>query len=132
MLQCPRLKARSIHRPTHQSRSHPLEEIPVGGGDTEEERGRDRNDRDKRRRQEVWQEALRPVSRRRALTTTVDGSLNLRLEPALWGTILTALPSGSIATVIAGPVDGEGIAWYQVVTPEGVEGWCDGSFLATP
>ena len=36
-----------------------------------------------------------------------------------------------MATVIAGPVEGEGIAWYQVSTPEGVEGWCDGSYLQT-
>jgi hypothetical protein len=45
---------------------------------------------------------------------------------------LTALPTGYTATVIAGPEEGEGIAWYQVVTPEGVEGWCDGSFLQSP
>jgi hypothetical protein len=65
-------------------------------------------------------------------TTTVgEGPLNLRAEPALWATILTALPAGYSATVIGGPVDSEGIAWYQVVTLEGVEGWCDGSFLLT-
>jgi uncharacterized protein YgiM (DUF1202 family) len=64
-------------------------------------------------------------------TTTIvsSGPLNLHVEPALSATILTALPTGYMVTVSAGPVEGEGIAWYQVVTPEGVAGWCDGSFL---
>jgi uncharacterized protein YgiM (DUF1202 family) len=106
----------------------PPEETPVGGGDDGEERDRDRRDRDKKRRQETWQEAW-PVFTPGTTTTIVDGPLNLRLEPALSGTILTALPTGSLATIIPGPVDSEGIAWYQVVTPEGAEGWCDSSFL---
>ena len=72
--------------------------------------------------QEAW-----PVFAAGTATTVTSGPLNLHVEPALWATVLTALPAGYMATVIAGPVEGEGIAWYQVVTPEGVEGWCDGS-----
>jgi N-acetylmuramoyl-L-alanine amidase/Bacterial SH3 domain len=77
-------------------------------------------------RQETW-----PVFAAGTTTSVSEGPLNLHVEPALWATVLTALPAGYEATVIAGPVEGEGIAWYQVVTPEGVEGWCDGSFLQT-
>ena len=106
----------------------PPEDISVGSGDSDEGNGRGRRDRDKKRRQEAWQEAW-PVFAAGTPTMVIEGPLNLRLEPALWATILTTLPTGSTATVIAGPVDGEGIAWYQVVTPEGIEGWCDSSFL---
>jgi len=74
--------------------------------------------------QEAW-----PVFAAGAGTTVTSGPLNLHVEPALWGAVLTALPTGSMATVISGPIEDEGIAWYQVATPEGVEGWCDGSFL---
>ena len=65
-------------------------------------------------------------------TQVIAGPLNLRVEPGLWAPVLTALPDGYAATIVAGPVAGEGIAWYQVVTPEGVEGWCDGAFLQMP
>jgi hypothetical protein len=78
----------------------------------------------KKRRQESWQ-----VFAAGTTATVSAGPLNLHVEPALWAAILTALPAGYAATVIAGPVEGEGIAWYQVVTPEGVDGWCDGSYL---
>ncbi len=76
--------------------------------------------------QEAW-----PVFAAGTATTVASGPLNIHVEPALWATVLTALPAGSMATIIAGPVEGEGIAWYQIATPEGVEGWCDGSFLQT-
>ena len=81
---------------------------------------------EKEQRQETW-----PIFAPGTATTVADGPLNIHLEPALWATVLTALPAGSMATVIAGPVEGEGIAWYEVATPEGVEGWCDGSYLQT-
>jgi uncharacterized protein YgiM (DUF1202 family) len=79
---------------------------------------------EKEQRQETW-----PIFAAGTATTVAAGPLNIHVEPALWATILTALPAGSMATVIAGPVEGEGIAWYDVATPEGVEGWCDGSYL---
>jgi hypothetical protein len=43
--------------------------------------------------------------------------------------VVTALPDGYPITVVSGPVDGDGIAWYKVVTDEGVQGWCDSTFL---
>jgi uncharacterized protein YgiM (DUF1202 family) len=99
------------------------EEVPVDNGGAGEERDDGRN-QDWERRQETW-----PVFTAGTATVVAAGPLNLHVEPALWAAVLTALPAGYTATVIAGPVEGEGIAWYQVVTPEGVEGWCDGSYL---
>jgi uncharacterized protein YgiM (DUF1202 family) len=81
---------------------------------------------DKEQHQEAW-----PVFAAGTSTTVASGPLNIHVEPALWATVLTALPAGSMATIIAGPVAGEGIAWYQIATPEGIEGWCDGSYLQT-
>ena len=81
---------------------------------------------EKEQRQETW-----PIFAPGTATKVANGPLNIHVEPALWATVLTALPAGSMATVIAGPVEGEGIAWYEVATPEGVEGWCDGSYLQT-
>jgi uncharacterized protein YgiM (DUF1202 family) len=78
-------------------------------------------------RQQTW-----PIFAAGTTTSVSDGPLNLRVEPALWSTVVTALPTGSTVTIIAGPVEGDGIAWYQVATSEGVEGWCDGSFLQSP
>jgi uncharacterized protein YgiM (DUF1202 family) len=98
-------------------------DVPAENTESSDERVGDANG-DKERRQEAW-----PVFAAGTVTVVAAGPLNLHVDPALWATVLTALPEGSMTTVIAGPVEGEGIAWYQVATPEGVEGWCDGSFL---
>ncbi len=87
----------------------------------------DGQDQEQASRQDAWR-AFAPGT----VATVAAESLNLRVEPALWGTVLTALPGGYQATVVSGPVEGEGIAWYEVATPEGVQGWVDGSFLTTP
>jgi hypothetical protein len=100
-------------------------EVPVESGETGEAQSGDPGG-DQEQLQEAW-----PVFAAGTATIVTAGPLNLHVEPALWAAILTALPEGYTATVSAGPVAGEGIAWYQVVTPEGVEGWCDGSFLQT-
>jgi uncharacterized protein YgiM (DUF1202 family) len=102
---------------------------PVSEADTVEntESGDERDggaSADKEQRQETW-----PVFAAGTMAVVAAGPLNLHVDPALWATVLTALPEGSMTTVITGPVEGEGIAWYDVATPEGVEGWCDGSFL---
>ncbi|MGH2616477.1 MAG: SH3 domain-containing protein, partial [Thermomicrobiales bacterium] len=94
------------------------------GGETEDGDGRNGG---RERRQDAW-----VIFDPGTTATVASGPLNLRVEPGLWAPILTALPDGYAATIVAGPVEGEGIAWYQVVTPEGVQGWCDGSYLQTP
>jgi uncharacterized protein YgiM (DUF1202 family) len=104
------------------SKTDPVD-VPVDKTETDDERDGGANG-DKEQRQQTW-----PVFAAGTATTVAAGPLNLHVDPGLWATVLTALPEGSMTTVIAGPVEDEGIAWYQVATPEGVEGWCDGSFL---
>jgi uncharacterized protein YgiM (DUF1202 family) len=94
----------------------------VGGGG-EEDGGR-RARRRRERRQEAW-----PIFEAGTVAMVMDGALNLRAEPGLWAPILDEMPDGFVVTVIDGPVDGEGIAWYQVLTPENAVGWCDGTYL---
>ncbi|MCC2629780.1 MAG: N-acetylmuramoyl-L-alanine amidase family 2 [Thermomicrobiales bacterium] len=106
------------------SEAEPVE-APVENGETGDvQDGGDTEDTEQL--QETW-----PVFAAGTATIVASGPLNLHVEPALWAAVVTALPAGYMATVIAGPVEGEGIAWYQVSTPEGVEGWCDGSYLQT-
>jgi hypothetical protein len=100
-----------------------LVDAPVESGETRDEQDSGGNG-DNEQLQETW-----PVFAAGTATTVAVGPLNLHVEPALWATVLKTLPTGYMTTVAAGPVEGEGIAWYQVVTPEGVAGWCDGSFL---
>ena len=105
----------------------PIAEDASVGSDTGADESGGGGDRRRDRRQDAW-----PLFAAETAVTVVAGPLNLRVEPGLWAPVLTALPDGYVAIVLAGPVEGEGIAWYQVVTPEGVAGWCDGSFLQTP
>jgi uncharacterized protein YgiM (DUF1202 family) len=107
----------------------PVSEVPAGGetggeGDRERERdgGRDRDGRD--RRQEAW-----PVFAPGTAAMVAGGELNLRAEPGLSAAIVTAMPDGYPVTIADGPIDADGIAWYQVLTPEGTIGWCDGTYL---
>jgi hypothetical protein len=96
----------------------PEEDAAVGGGDDGGGGGR------KDRRQEAW-----PIYESGTTAIVVGGALNLRAEPGLWAEILTEMPDGYTLKVIGGPVDGDGIAWYQVLTPDNLEGWCDGTYL---
>ena len=107
----------------------PAAETPVGGetGETddagrERDGGRDRDGRD--RRQEAW-----PVFTPGTPAIVIGGALNLRDGPGLAAAILTALPDGYPLTIAGGPADADGIAWYQVLTPEGTIGWSDGAYL---
>ena len=98
-------------------------DVPAENAGTGDEQYNGANE-DKEQLQETWPDFAVGTT-----TTVTAGPLNLHVEPALWAAVLFALPVGSISTVIAGPIPGEGIAWYQVSTSDGVEGWCDGSFL---
>jgi uncharacterized protein YgiM (DUF1202 family) len=105
----------------------PTEEPPpgqggVGGGD--DGGGGRRNRRRRDQRQDAW-----PILEHGMVTMVIDGALNLRVEPSLWAAILTELPDGSVVTVIDGPVESDGIDWYQILTPEDTVGWCDGLYL---
>jgi uncharacterized protein YgiM (DUF1202 family) len=56
-------------------------------------------------------------------------ALHLRASPGLDADILTTLASGDPATIISGPVQADGYAWYQVDTDAGT-GWVAGDYLA--
>lgn len=99
----------------------PVDESAVGGGnDDRGGGGREKKDR----RQEAW-----PMYEPGTVAMVIGGALNLRAEPGLWAAILSEMPEGYAVTVLSGPVDGDGIAWYQVLTSDGQEGWCDGTYL---
>lgn len=49
-------------------------------------------------------------------TVLVDG-LRMRSTPSTGGSVMTTLSAGDVLKVIAGPVAGEGYAWYQVSGP---------------
>ena len=55
--------------------------------------------------------------------------LNLRDAAGLAGGIVAELPTGTAATVVAGPESVDGYAWYQVETALG-SGWAAGEFLS--
>ncbi len=102
----------------------------IGGGDDRDNGnggGRDDGGRDgkgKERRQDAW-----PVYEIGTTVSVIGGALNLRADPGLGSAILTELWEGAIVTVIGGPVETDGIVWRQVMTADGLTGWCDGTYL---
>jgi len=55
-------------------------------------------------------------------------ALNLRIEPGINTAIQVILAPGTEVEVIAGPVERDGLTWWQVRSA-GIEGWCAGEFL---
>ncbi|MFN8592172.1 MAG: SH3 domain-containing protein [Thermomicrobiales bacterium] len=112
----------------------PADDGAVGGGEEPADdsgKGKDGNrdrdggrDRGKDERQEAW-----PVFSPGTTAIVIDGPLNLRGAPALWAEIVTEMPDGYPVTITDGPAPADGIAWYQIVTPDGGIGWCDGTYL---
>lgn len=58
-----------------------------------------------------------------------DGELNLRATAGLGGDIQDQLPTGTAATIVAGPTASDGYTWYQLDI-DGRSGWSAGEFLA--
>lgn len=57
-----------------------------------------------------------------ARINTTDGDpLNLRSAPG--GSLLAALPSGTLVTVLSGPQAADGLQWWQVRAADGATGW---------
>ena len=102
--------------------SEPPADAAVGGGD-EDERDRDGGRRRRERRQDAW--LLTPG----APAVVAAASLNLRSEPGLWASVVAELPEGHALTIASEAVDADGSFWYQVVTQDGLAGWCDGDYL---
>jgi uncharacterized protein YgiM (DUF1202 family) len=61
--------------------------------------------------------------------TVVTDALNLRDDATTTGNVTDVLVSGAVGTVLAGPVDADGYAWYQLDV-DGVNGWAVRPFLA--
>ena len=56
-------------------------------------------------------------------------SVRLREEPSLDSAVVANVPNGSLLEVLAGPVQGDGHAWYRVAY-DGETGYMAGEFLA--
>jgi hypothetical protein len=56
--------------------------------------------------------------------------LNLRSEPVVDpNNILELVQDGVVLEVVGGPQEAEGFIWWQVSTPDGIEGWAVEDFL---
>jgi Tol biopolymer transport system component len=55
--------------------------------------------------------------------TETGGYINLRQSPSVKGAVLTQLVTGSIVTVLEGPVDVDDYYWWKLRTENGTEGW---------
>jgi uncharacterized protein YgiM (DUF1202 family) len=63
------------------------------------------------------------------VVTVATDALNLRDDATLSGGAVDVLGSGAVGTVLAGPIDADGYAWYQLDV-DGVTGWAVRDFLA--
>jgi len=52
-----------------------------------------------------------------------DEGLKLRAAPGVRNPILENLPSGTLVTIIGAPQRADGMIWWQVRSPSGMEGW---------
>jgi hypothetical protein len=64
-----------------------------------------------------------------AAVVVADGDLNLRADVGLGAEVVDQLPTGTTATIVAGPTAVDGYTWYQL-NANGVVGWGAGEFLA--
>ena len=58
----------------------------------------------------------------------VTAGLYLRSGAGTGTTVFTTMPTGTIVTVVSGPISANGLTWYQVYTPYG-RGWAAGEYL---
>lgn len=65
---------------------------------------------------------------RRATVSSEIPALNVRVEPGTNAAVRVALAPGTEVEIIAGPVERDGLTWWQVRSA-GIEGWCAGELL---
>lgn len=65
-----------------------------------------------------------------AVTGTQGSGLNLRAEPGTGGQVVVNAPEGAVLTVVEGPQEADGYAWWKLRTAEGQEGWGAADWLA--
>ncbi|MBX3069382.1 MAG: SH3 domain-containing protein [Thermomicrobiales bacterium] len=63
------------------------------------------------------------------VVVVVNGSLNLRQDPGLTGTILQTLPQGTPLTVTGDAQTVDAIEWYPVITAGAVAGFVAGQYI---
>jgi serine/threonine-protein kinase len=59
----------------------------------------------------------------RARVFVLDEGLKLRAAPGIRNPILENLPRGTVVTIIGPPQRADGLIWWQVRSPSGMEGW---------
>jgi hypothetical protein len=57
---------------------------------------------------------------------STSGTLNLRQQPSMQAAILGTYPNGAYVAILAGPVNADGVEWWQVKTADGLQGWMAG------
>ncbi len=65
---------------------------------------------------------------RRAVVASEIPALNVRIEPSVSADIVVVLAPATQVELINGPVERDGLQWWQIRSA-GIEGWCAGQFL---
>jgi hypothetical protein len=72
-----------------------------------------------------------PVGSTVRVTETQGSGLDVRSAPLLGSAVMGGLGPGTVAQVLEGPVQGDGLIWYRVTAPDlASPGWVDGQYLA--
>lgn len=61
-----------------------------------------------------------------------ENGIFLMLNPgnSIKGTLIGVIPNGSVVEILAGPVNVDYTQWYQIATPDGLQGWTLGSAIS--
>jgi hypothetical protein len=60
---------------------------------------------------------------------TKGAGLNLRQQPTTYAKVVGNAREGTVLTVLEGPTEADGYAWWKVRAPDGAEGWGAGDWL---
>jgi uncharacterized protein YgiM (DUF1202 family) len=79
--------------------------------------------------EEPWPPDTGGIEVGRQARVTGAGKLNIREEANMHSKVLQVVTDTTKLTVLDGPVEGEGYAWWKVRSKKGTEGWVVGSYL---
>nr|MBA2289420.1 SH3 domain-containing protein [Chloroflexia bacterium] len=63
------------------------------------------------------------------VATVTENGLNMRASASTSADIVITLAQGHQATIIGGPQDADGFAWWQIELEDGTQGWVAADFL---
>lgn len=63
------------------------------------------------------------------IATVTDNGLNMRASASTSADIVTTLAQGQQVSIIGGPQDADGFAWWQIELEDGTQGWVAADFL---